>query len=173
MSATITITNKNATATTLVVDGVNRPIGGSGSITVDEGQLTRLLADNISRLRFQSQGDLTHSALPAGGPQNVETPAFSITVDLSATATTPIVTAAAARSWISRGWRATFSGGAGATVTLQEAGALVEGFNVTGTTSPLTRPQVRWATAPGNGLDVAVTGGAAGTATVDCWGAYV
>ena len=169
----ITIANRNATPTTLLVDGVNRSIAGTGTITVDEGQLTRLLADNVTRLRFLPAGDLTHTAPATPGPSNVESPAFSVTVDLAVTATTPIVPAAAGRSFVKHGWRVTFTGGAGGDVVLQEAGSVVEGVGISSITSPALFPGARTATAVGNGLDVAVTGGSAGSATVDVWGSYV
>jgi hypothetical protein len=169
----IVVTNKNSTPTTLLVEGSNLPIAGSGSITIGAVAMMHLLADNVQRLRFLPAGDLSRTAFAPAGPLNTENPAFSVTVDLSQTAITPVVPAAPGRSWVHRGWRLTFSGGAGATVTLQEAGALVEGISINSITSPLTRPQTRWATALGVGLDVSIVGGAAGSATVDCWGAYV
>lgn len=169
----ITITNRNATPTSLVVDGSVRSIAGNGTITVGDDQLIRLLADNIERLRFLPAGDLTHTDPAPSGPLNTDTPAFSSTVSLAATTTTPIVPAAAGRSWVHRGWRVTFSGGAGAVVALQEAGTLVEGLSINSVTSPALMPSARTATAVGNGLDLAITGGAAGSATVDVWGSYV
>lgn len=169
----ITITNLNAAATTLLVDGVNRSISGSGSIQIDDGALTRLLAAPTYQ-RFLPSGDLTHTNPPAGGPPNIESPAFSATVDLSATVTTPIVPAAPGRSFVLRSWRLAFTGGAGAALLIQEAGAQVEGVDINSITSPLILPSFHWATQPGHGLDLAVSvGGAAGSATVDIWGAYI
>jgi hypothetical protein len=169
----ITIVNKTPAATTLLVDGVNLSIVGSGSIEIDEGQLIRLLADSTSRLRFLPAGDLSHSDPAPSPPAGTEPPSFSATVDLAASGTTPIVPAVAGRSWVTTLWRAFFTGGAGATVTIKEAGEVVEGVAITGATSPFVATARHMATAAGAGLDVVTVGGATGTATLEIWGSYV
>jgi hypothetical protein len=160
----ITITNKNATATSLVVDGSNRPIAGSGTITVDEGALTRLLADNVSRLRFLPAGDLSHTnPPPSGGPAT----SFSVTVDATTLGTTPLVPAVAGSRWETRRWRYSVVNATGsptaASVSVRSAGTVISGISADGSFAPLSNFSGS-STAAGAGLDVSVdvaaTGGA-------------
>jgi hypothetical protein len=83
----IVVTNRNSSATSIPVDGTLRSISGSGSITIGEDQLIRVLADNVQSLRFRPAGDLTHTAPAASGGPNVKPAPFSVTVDLTTGAT--------------------------------------------------------------------------------------
>jgi hypothetical protein len=160
----ITITNKNATTTTLVVDGITRSIAGNGTITVGDDQLTRLLADNVGYLRFQPGGDLTHTspAPSAGGSTS-----FAVTVDATALGTTNLVPAVPGYRWETR--RTVFSVVASsgsptaASVTIRSAGDIVQGVNADSTFAPLSN-FAGSATATGNGLDVSVDAAATGGA---------
>jgi hypothetical protein len=160
--ATITITNKNATATSLLVDGVARAIGGSGTLSVDEGAMMRLLNDNVQRLRFLPAGDLTRSAFaPGPGPAT----SFAVTVDATALGTVPLVPAVAGFRWETR--RTAFSVAAStgsptaAEVAVRSAGAIVQGVSADGTFAPLTS-FAGLSTAAGVGLDVTVDAAATG-----------
>jgi len=164
MPNTITIQNKNATATTLQVDGVNRQISGSGSISLDEGALVRLLADPVQSLRFRSAGDLTHtSPAPSGGPAT----SFATVVDATVLGTTTLVPAVAGYRWETRRSRYSVVNATGsptaASVSVRSAGAIVEGISADGTFAPLSNFSGQ-ATAAGAGLDVTVDTAATGGA---------
>jgi hypothetical protein len=158
----ILITNRLSTPTSIVVDGTNRAISGSGTISVTEDAMMRLLNDNVERLRFLPAGDLSRTAFaPGPGPAT----SFSVTVDATALATTPLVPAVAGFRWETRQTRFSVAAATGSPTAAQVAvlsgGSLLEGVSADATFAPLTS-FAGLSTAVGSGLDVQVATAATG-----------
>ena len=176
MPNTITITNKNATATTLRIDGVITAIAGSGSIVIDEGALIRLLADPQGAPRFAASGDLTHTAPAASGGASTS---FAAVVDATVQGASTLVPAVPGRSWQTSRTRFAVASSSGsptaASISVKRGSDVWQGISADATFTPLTSFS-GCATNNGDGMsvsvDVAATGGAL-SVSVQVFGSYV